>query len=415
MSFIGKQMSFSVFAPSRASLISTPYSFTVSASQVEVSDARFLDIPNDGFAVVNADIDIGADYINYRIDDRLYVNFSTGIFNGYVIADSAGSIADIVSARIDAASTSLAIGQPRVTHTADEVAVNVSGISFRNGDSMQIIIGFRLSGDNTANTLTGMRGDDIINGFAGNDTIFGNSGSDTINAGDGIDTVYGGDGDDSILDTSGVSSILSGDGGNDIIYGGSGNDYIVGGDGNDVLVGMSGQDSLYGGLGDDYMVAGGFSGSVLDGGMGNNSLWGGDGNDYAVGGEGQDVIVTGGGSDYIFGLSGNDSIYAGNGTDYIYSNDGDDFIYTDNLGYSYIDYVYVGAGTGKDVIVDFTPGANGDVLVLPALATGYYTFANVAPHISAFGIYSRIQIGIDEVYLYNVAPQSLTSSNFLFL
>ena len=263
--------------------------------------------------------------------------------------------------------------------------------------------------------LTGTPGPDVIDALAGDDFVSGLAGNDRLFGGAGIDQIYGGEGDDYIQGDAGASSVLSGDAGADTIYGGAGNDYMVGGEGNDVLVGLGGIDSLYGGAGNDYLVAGPGAGSVLDGGAGANSLWASSGADYLVGGEGTDILVGGAGADYIFGNAGGDAIYAGAGGDFIFGNAGNDFIYTDDIGASAKDYVYAGGGTGVDTVVDFKPGAGGDVLVVSKAATGWTNLSQLLAATTQVGVYAVVTMGADQVYLYNVQPFQLTAENVLFL
>ncbi len=275
--------------------------------------------------------------------------------------------------------------------------------------------GQTIIGTSASETLFGTVGDDWIFGGSGDDTVLGGEGNDVIFGEGGVDTLYGGSGDDYIQADTGASSILNGESGADQLWGGAGADYMIGGVGNDTLVGLGGQDSLFGGAGNDLLINGAGPGSVLDGGAGANSLWGGAGADYAIGGEGADLIVTAGGADYIFANAGADTLYAGGGTDFIFGGPGNDFIYTDDIGASALDYVYVGNSTGVDTVVDFTPGAGGDVLVVDKVATGVASFAQAQAKLSQSGIYAKLDFGVDEVFLYNVQVGQLTAANFLFL
>ena len=119
-----------------------------------------------------------------------------------------------------------------------------------------------MTGDDTAQTIYGLAGDDVINAFGGNDTVYGQAGNDILDGGEGDDYLDGGDGDDTLL----------GGAGNDNLYGGNGDDMLLGGAGNDTLNGGAGNDTLDGGAGNDN----------LSGGTGNNIyLFGkGDGQDY---------------------------------------------------------------------------------------------------------------------------------------
>jgi Ca2+-binding RTX toxin-like protein len=168
-----------------------------------------------------------------------------------------------------------------------------------------------LTGNDGANTLTGLNGDDILKGGGGADTLYGDAGNDTLKGGGGADTLNGGSGIDTasytdsgagvfvslITDSAAYgdaegdnlnsienltgsahhddlwgdngANVLSGMGGNDTLKGYGGNDTLVGGEGNDTLYGMDGADTLRGDNGND----------TLDGGAGNDTMIGGNGND----------------------------------------------------------------------------------------------------------------------------------------
>lgn len=94
-----------------------------------------------------------------------------------------------------------------------------------------------LTGDEVANRIYGMQGNDILSGGLGDDTLDGGEGNDRLSGGEGADTLIGGTGDD-------------------IIYGGTGNDVLRGGAGNDQLYAESGDDLLDGGEGNDILNGG---------------------------------------------------------------------------------------------------------------------------------------------------------------
>ena len=65
-----------------------------------------------------------------------------------------------------------------------------------------IIIGngsVNLSGDQSANTLTGGIGNDILRGNGGNDLLSGSDGNDVLDGGEGVDQMHGGAGDDTYV------------------------------------------------------------------------------------------------------------------------------------------------------------------------------------------------------------------------
>ncbi len=84
-----------------------------------------------------------------------------------------------------------------------------------------------IAGDNNANVLSALGGDDVVYALNGNDTLDGGNGSDAMFGGAGNDTLTGGAGDD----------VLGGDDGNDLFLAavGDGNDSFDGGAGNDLL------------------------------------------------------------------------------------------------------------------------------------------------------------------------------------
>jgi Ca2+-binding RTX toxin-like protein len=116
----------------------------------------------------------------------------------------------------------------------------------------------------------------IINGTAGNDTITGYGTADSLSGLDGND-------------------ILRAQAGNDTVLGGTGADTLYGEDGNDSLVGETGADRLFGGYGDDALV-GGSGDDYLSGDAGADRFDGGAGKDQLIGGAGADTYVFGKGS-----------------------------------------------------------------------------------------------------------------------
>ncbi|PDT33980.1 MULTISPECIES: calcium-binding protein [Sinorhizobium] len=100
-------------------------------------------------------------------------------------------------------------------------------------------------GNDSADTLFGSNGDDVIIDFAGNDWIDSRWGTDRAFGGAGNDQVYGEEGSD----------YLSGDNGRDKPrVPGEDNDYLSGGAGDDVLFVGDGRDWLKGGEGGDMFV-----------------------------------------------------------------------------------------------------------------------------------------------------------------
>ena len=151
---------------------------------------------------------------------------------------------------------------------------SVIGSAVNDESVSQLIVGSSLTGNSSANTLSGTDANDILNGGAGDDVLRGLGGNDTLNGGGDNDTLYGGSG----IDT------LNGDAGNDTLMGGSGADVINGGDGNDILYG-------YGNA--SYIAAYDIPLVILSETDGNDTLNGGLGNDHFYGGAGSDTFVGG--------------------------------------------------------------------------------------------------------------------------
>ena len=161
----------------------------------------------------------------------------------------------------------------------------------------------RLWGDDEANELRGLGGDDWLKGYGGADTLLG---------GNGQDTLIGGDGNDS----------LRGEAGNDNLNGGAGTDTMVGGFGSDTYAVDHWWDIVTesGGQGIDVVrtsvsyaltagsdvevletsyqagtaalvLLGNANGNVIRGNNGDNVIGGGNGNDELTGFAGQDAFL----------------------------------------------------------------------------------------------------------------------------
>ena len=141
-----------------------------------------------------------------------------------------------------------------------------------------------LTGDDNANRLFGLGGNDTLDGLGGDDVLVGDEGNDILYGRLGVDNLSGGEGGDTL-------------------WGGDGNDLLDGGDGVDILHGEVGDDRIIGGFGDDSLY-GEAGADQLSGGLGNDGLWGGDGNDMLAGDEGDDTLRGEAGDDsYVFTAS----------------------------------------------------------------------------------------------------------------
>ena len=165
---------------------------------------------------------------------------------------------------------------------------NVQGSRFRD----------MLVGDDSANSLNGIGGDDELwgnggddelRGYVGDDELWGNGGDDVLYGGDGDDRLEGGEGNDGLSGGKGADQLFGGDDA-DRLFGEDGIDELRGGDGDDSLFGQNDADHLFGEGGNDW----------LNGDDGDDELWGGDGDDRLWGGDGADRLDGGDGSDWVY-------------------------------------------------------------------------------------------------------------------
>ncbi|MCW1382099.1 calcium-binding protein [Novosphingobium sp. KCTC 2891] len=272
-----------------------------------------------------------------------------------------------------------------------------------------------ITGDDTANLLTGTAADDAIYGLGGADTLAGLAGDDWLDGGSGADAMSGGLGDDTyVVDVTGdttielagegtdtvraslswvlaanvenlvltgsqaingtgnaLDNVLTGNGAVNILNGGAGNDWLDGGAGDDTLIGGAGNDVyVVDSVGDklveastegrdtvraslSWVLADNFENLVLTG----TSAIDGIGNNLgnAITGNDADNVLT--------GLDGNDTLDGGAGADVMIGNTGDDTFIVDNLG----DQVIESADEGSDTVrtgLSYLLGANVENLTL---------------------------------------------------
>jgi Ca2+-binding RTX toxin-like protein len=172
-------------------------------------------------------------------------------------------------------------------------------------------------GTNFNDTIIGDQNANLLSGLLGNDSIAGNEGNDTLLGGDGNDTLLGGIDQDSLAGGAGNDS-LSGGTGNDTLAGGAGSDTLIGGAGSDTADYSASSGAVNVNLSDNLVETGGdaqgdslsgieniigsaqadtLTGNALanniDGGAGNDTIAGGYGSDLITGGAGDDVIDAG--------------------------------------------------------------------------------------------------------------------------
>ncbi|MCU7904910.1 MAG: hypothetical protein KZQ76_03480, partial [Candidatus Thiodiazotropha sp. (ex Epidulcina cf. delphinae)] len=261
-----------------------------------------------------------------------------------------------------------------------------------------------LHGDDEANTLDGLAGDDLLAGHGGNDTLLGSEGNDTLQGNDGNDTLSGGNGNDTLEGDRGDDT-LTGGLGDDVLSGGAGGDtYVIAADGSHDIIqdydnsnvdldrivfaeGITQADVSYRRTATDLVVdinkdgvlstvtiENGFTNSrnlvdqlefadgttvsietalaeaatwtgtdeaeTIYGYEGADTLDGAGGNDRLYGADGNDTLSGGDGNDRVYGRNGNDTVSGNAGDDYVYGDAGDDVL--DGGGGR--DRVYGGAG-----------------------------------------------------------------------
>ncbi|MBJ7485091.1 M10 family metallopeptidase C-terminal domain-containing protein, partial [Brevundimonas sp.] len=170
-----------------------------------------------------------------------------------------------------------------------DIISNVESLRFADQTIMAAFTGgLNVSGDITANAMTGTALADTLNGLGGNDTLSGLAGNDTLDGGSGDDNISGGDGDD-------------------ILIGGLGNDTLNGGAGTDT--------ASYAGA--TAAVTVNLATGVASGGAGSDTLSGienirGSTYDDTLTGDANANIIRGeGGIDVLNGGGGNDQLFAG--------------------------------------------------------------------------------------------------------
>ena len=273
-------------------------------------------------------------------------------------------------------------------------------------------------GDGGNDRITGEGQADALYGGAGNDTLFGEQGFDIVSGNDGNDSLYGGTEEDWMFGGINNDRVYGGSG-NDFLFGGLGFDTIYGDDGNDRITGEGQADALYGGTGNDTIFGEqGFD--IVSGNDGNDSLFGGSeedwmfggiDNDRVEGGDGNDVLYGGLGVDTILGDAGNDRLNGEGNSDTLIGGAGNDTL----SGGGDADRFEFRAGSGVDVIEDFSTSTAGEVIALVGIA-GISSFTDVQAALSSSGNNTVIDLGGgNSITLVDVALGSLTADDFVFV
>lgn len=317
-------------------------------------------------------------------------------------------------------------------------------------DLSLVDVGHGFSGINSAVTLLGGAGNDVLTGSAYADSISGDDGYDTIIGGAGDDSMTGGAGGDryvfsgtglgsdtvveadssgeqdimnlytlasiDILDFNGITgsgiTINAGSTATQFYIGGSsltlsndkGIDAVVGSDTDDSITGTSLMNLIWGDGGDD-LIYGGDGIDRMAGGEGNDSMYGDAGNDTMSGEEGDDYLYDVSGSNELKGddgitpYGGDDTLIAGAGTDIFVPGVGDDSV----VGGSGNDlYLFYGSNLGSDTI-DEAANSDRDFLIFYAV-TGSREVAGTT--IQSFG--SSLVLDLS-----STSPQSIATGTTL--
>lgn len=255
------------------------------------------------------------------------------------------------------------LGTDQLTYAAAAagVTVNLATLTAQNtvGDGTDTISGFEnltgsafndiLTGDNNANVIEGLAGDDTLTGGGGTDTVSYANAASAVTVDLGIATAQNtaGAGTDTI---SGFEN-LTGSAFNDKLSGDASANVIDGGAGNDVVEGLGGDDTLTGGSGTDTVTYRSASSAVTvslatgaaqnTGGAGTDTLsgfenlTGSDYDDSLTGDAAANTLSGGSGSDTLSGGAGNDILYAVGQDITLFSTDfnatTESFTYADNV------------------------------------------------------------------------------------
>ena len=116
--------------------------------------------------MVNADIDLTADQLIYRINDNFFTNFLAGSFTGPRLDTVSPGGPLFFTASINPADNTLGLEASDVFVSANRLYINVQGITFEDNDGFTLNLGFLFRGNNQAETITGAGYNDRLVGLA---------------------------------------------------------------------------------------------------------------------------------------------------------------------------------------------------------------------------------------------------------
>ena len=220
-----------------------------------------------------------------------------------------------------------------------------------------------LHGDDTANSIDGLAGDDLLIGYGGDDQLTGGAGDDLLRGGGGSDSyTVAADGSHDIIQENNnpadSNKIIFAEGITqaDISYSRTATDLIITISKDDILSTVTIQDSFryrrnqieqlvfadnttvsiatvlaavstWTGTDEGELIYGDVADDRLDGGAGNDRLFGYGNDDNLSGEKGDDWLYGGGSNDVLDGGEGNDRLYGGADHDHLYGNGGHDHLY----------------------------------------------------------------------------------------
>lgn len=161
----------------------------------------------------------------------------------------------------------------------------------------------KATGNNDANRMTTLGGNDTLAGLGGNDTLTGGAGNDVLDGGPDADLMAGGSGNDTYYVDNVADNIIEAvDGGYDQVISTASHTLKA----TTERLQLVGSDNIDGTGGDgDNFIIGNAGNNVLKGGNGNDKLFGGDGNDTLFGDAGFDELTGGVGIDrFVFNSAG---------------------------------------------------------------------------------------------------------------
>jgi Ca2+-binding RTX toxin-like protein len=183
-------------------------------------------------------------------------------------------------------------------------------------------VGDTITGDDAANAMFGLAGDDRLFGSVGEDRLHGQDGNDLLVGGAGADRLFGGVGNDTYRIEDALDTIVE--------RAGQGSDTVAAALSYTLAAGVSVET-----LGTTN--ASGTGAINLTGNELNNSIYGNEGVNWLTGGAGNDTLNGLGGADTLNGGTGTDNLRGGTGNDTYVINDAD--------------VIYEAAGQGEDRVV----------------------------------------------------------------